>query len=348
MTLQTFINLPPLLSEATAAVVADTNPREVNTHAKNLHGRYMQPERREKSPLLRSNKDMLAYLSLRFPATYAQITSALLQVQERIPNWQPKTMLDLGCGPATGIHAAKSVWPTIARATAIDQESYFLTLGKELMHGSKLNLEVNWIQQSVSRWSETADDETYDLVIVSSVINELSGDTKNKLLDVLTRMKVGVVILLEPGTQHGFEIIQSCAERVAQDRKLIAPFIDNTFIKSESYWIHFSQRFTRPEFQRRVRQAMREGDEKASDWEDSKYCYVAFGSVTVEHMPYAVTIGSIERYHGYLIVPLLTAKGIEKVKVMKRHKDQYRFGKNLAWGETITNPSELYFDKPSI
>ena len=348
MTVQTFINLPPLLSEATAAVVADTNPKDVHTHAKNLHGRYMAPERKEKSPLLRNAKDMLAYLSLRFPATYAQITSALLQVQERIPNWQPKTMLDLGCGPATGIHAAKSVWPTITRATAIDQESFFLTLGKELMHGAKLDIEVNWIQQSVSRWSETANDETYDLVIVSSVINELSGETKNKLLDVLTRMKVGVVILLEPGTQHGFEIIQSCAERVARDSTLIAPYINNTFIKSENYWIHFSQRFTRPEFQRKVRQAMREGDEKASDWEDSKYCHVAFGDVVAERMPYAVTIGSIERYHGYLIVPLLTAKGIEKVKVMKRHKEQYRFGKNLAWGETITNPSELNFDKPSV
>lgn len=345
--MQTFINLPPALSDATAAIVADTNPREIHTKAKQLHGRYMQPEKRERSPLVRSAKDMIAYLSLRFPATYAQITSALSQVQERIPDWQPKTMLDLGCGPGTGIHAAKTIWPGIARATAIDQEKYFLSLGKELMYESKLDIDVNWIQQSIALWTETADDETYDLVIVANVINELSGDSKNKLLDVLSRMKVGVVILLEPGTQNGFDMIQSSAEKIAQKKTLLAPYINSSFIKSEKYWIHFSQRFIRPEFQRRVRQSMRENDLAASDWEDSKYCYAAFGDVAATVRPYAVCIGSTELYHGYLMLPILTKDGVKKVKIMKRHKEQYRFGKNLKWGETIKNKTQLLHTQTS-
>jgi hypothetical protein len=207
------------------------------------------------------------------------------------------------------------------------------------MSGSKLDVDVNWIQQSISRWIEDAEDETYDLVIVANVVNELSGDTKKQLLQALTRMKVGVVIILEPGTQHGFEVIQSSAELIAKSKPLIAPYINNTFIKSEKYWIHFAQRFTRPEFQRRVRQAMRESDEMASDWEETKFSYVAFGDEPVSVQPYAVSIGEVERYHGYLQLPLLTALGVEKAKIMKRHKEQYRFGKSLAWGETIEDVS---------
>lgn len=346
--MQTFINLPPLLESATAKILADSSTLEVHTHARLLHERYMKPDRSDRSPHLRNAKDMIAYLGLRFPATYAQITSALLQIQERMPGWKPKNMLDLGCGPGTGIFAATTIWPSITQASAIDQEKYFISLGKELMYESKLYIDVSWSNESIARWIETPHTHPYDLIIVANVLNELSTDTKNKLLVALTLMNNGVVLFLEPGTQQGFEIIQSVTEKIANTKRLIAPYINNTFIKSQNYWIHFSQRFLRPEFQRRVRQSMRETPLPASNWEESKFSYVAFGDTLERSQPYAVCIGPAELYHGYLMLPLLTAYGIEKVKIMKRHKTQYRFGKNLTWGETIMNASDITYTPYSL
>lgn len=346
--MQTFINVPPLLESAIAKILADSNTLEMHTHAKLIHDRYMKPDRSNRSPLLRNAKDMIAYLSLRFPATYAQIASALLQIHERLPAWQPKRILDLGCGPGTGIFAATSLWPSITHATALDQEKYFISLGKELVFESKQICDISWSNESIAHWVDISNTDSYDLVIVANVVNELSTDTKNKLLDMLAHMKNGVVLLLEPGTQQGFEIIQSAAGKISPDQPLIAPYIQNTYIKSDSYWIHFPQRFKRPEFQRRVRQSMRDTSLPSSDWEETKFTYVAFGNTPTTLQPYALCIGSVELYHGYLMLPLLTAYGIEKVKIMKRHKTQYRFGKNLTWGETIMNASDITYTSYSL
>lgn len=331
----TFINLPPALEQAVTNVLGNSDSKNVIRHAKILHERYMAPERSAKTPLVRSGRDILAYLSLRFPATYAQIASALFQVKERLPGWTPKTMLDLGCGPGTGLFAAHAVWPGISTATAVDREDAFLAIGKLLTRDTGLPMDITWNEQSVSGWAASKDHQPYDLIIVANVINELPAPLIHEVLQALTTMKDSVVLILEPGTSHGFRMIQSAAEKVAKYKPLVAPYINNSLIQSQEYWIHFPQRFIRPEFQRTVRNTMRDSHLMASDWEEAKYSFVAFGEANSPVHPHAVCIGSAELHHGYLTVPLLTEHAIDTVKVMKRHKQQYRFAKNLAWGDTV-------------
>ena len=103
----------------------------LSMQAKELHERYMQGMN-PLQPNIQKPTDCIAYLGLRFPATFAQIVSSLSQIQERVPGWQPKSVLDLGCGPGTGIWAAKSVWPSVKTATGVDQEQLFLTLAEEI------------------------------------------------------------------------------------------------------------------------------------------------------------------------------------------------------------------------
>lgn len=338
--MQTFTNLPTPLSHAVSKTLSDVNTRVVLAHAQSLHDRYMTPSPDHKSPILRGPNDMLAYLSLRFPATYAQIYAALSQIKERIPDWQPKSVLDLGAGPATGIFAAYGVWPTITSSTAVDQEQYFLSLGSHLFHDSKTPVNVNWQKKRIDQWIQESPG-SYDLIIVANVLNELPTGLKHEFLEKLSHIKNAVIVLLEPGTRHGYEIIQSATKKIIPTAPLIAPYIENNFIESQKYWILFSQRFIRPEFLRLVRQSMRDSDLMASDWEETKYSYVAFGDISVTHQPYAVCIGPVERYHGYLQLPALTKNGVEKIKVMKRHKELYSFAKNIKWGETIADPKQL-------
>lgn len=279
--------------------------------------------------------DVLAYVSLRFPATYAQIYSALSQIQERIPDWRPKTVLDVGCGPGTGIFAAKAMWPSITSAYGIEQQKFFLTLAEEISFGSKLSVDVTWDNRTIKQWLESNDPKTYDLIIISNVLNELTDKVQTQLLQAVSLKNSGVVLLLEPGTPRGHQIIQTAAKDFAAREHIIAPYINNTFVQSDRYRIHFPQRFQRPEFQRRIRQSMRESELMASDWEETKFCYVAYGTVASSKQLWAQSIGLVRKYRGYLMIPLLTATGVVDTKVVKRHKSNYTYAKDIRWGEII-------------
>lgn len=343
--MQTFINLPLPIEDSVAAILSRSTPHELATDAKHLHERYMARDTQKRETFIQSPSDMLAYLSLRFPATYAQIYSALTQIQERLPQWRPKTVLDLGCGPGTGIWAAKTLWPDITTAIGIDTEKYFLSLGEEIRYGAKLSMNLTWINKNILNWIETSKTEVYDLIIVANVLNELSEIVIERLLSQLSLSSSGVILMLEPGTSVGYQIIQSVAEQLSQKEQIIAPYVNNTFRRSDDYWVHFPQRFTRPEFQRRVRQSMRESTLMASDWEETKFSYIAWGNLPVTKKFWGQCIGKPEVQKGFLMLPLLTEEGVIKAKIFKRYKQSYRFAKNLHWGEMIEQSVLIYPEK---
>ena len=332
--MQTFIDLPPAIATAAEHILSRGDIRALQQNSRKLHERYMDEAKGEFRSYIHGPADALAYLGLRFPATYAQIYSALFQVHERAPDWKPMSVLDLGCGPGTGIWAATAIWPTIQTAVGLDQDKNLLSLAEEIRHG--VGNKVTWITSTIAHWIHTL--EAYDLIIVANVLNELPKGIKDDLFDALKKNCRGIVLMLEPGTPRGFGIIQSAAEKVSP---LIAPYIQNTFIKSDEYWIHFPQRFTRPEFQRRIRQSMRQSNLMASDWEETKFSYVAWGTVPVTKTFWGQAVGNVQKYRGYLTLPVLTAEGIKTARVMKRHKAAYAAAKRIRWGELIEQPMEL-------
>lgn len=338
--MQTFLNLPESISTAVAGILARSSTRELAAHAAQLHERYMTRAKENGKAFVQSPSDILAYLALRAPATYAQIASALLQIQTRVPNWKPKTVLDLGCGPGTGVWAAKTIWPELSDFTGIDQEQYFLSLAQEILHSSHLDIACQWKKMSLNDWIETNESSSYDLIIVANVLNELSQVMIERLLYQLAQRSSGIVIILEPGTSIGYQIIQTTAETLAKSQQLVAPYIDS-FQKSDEYWIHFPQKFIRPEYQRMIRQSMRESSLMASDWEETKFSYVAFGNVQREIPLWAQCVGPSTKYHGYLTIPLLTKEGVIHQKVMKRYKAAYTTAKNTKWGEILHQPMLL-------
>lgn len=309
----------------------------LSAQAKELHERYMQGLN-PIEPHIQKPTDCIAYLALRFPATYAQIASALLQISERVPEWRPQSVLELGCGPGTGILAAKSVWPGLASATGLDQEQLFLSLAEEILYGSQMALDATWVKSTVLKWAQSEVKTTYDLIIVGNVLNELPQEERDILIQKISSRSGGIVVFIEPGTNVGNTLIAEVARMVSGVQHLIAPYIDNTLVESGDFWIHFSQRFQRPEFQRRIRQAMRESPLMASDWEDAKYCYVAWGNVPGQKTIWGQCVGHVEKQKGFLTIPVLTKEGVIHPRVLKRNKADYNYAKNIRWGELLVSP----------
>ncbi len=313
--------------------------RALRQHAEQLHARYMHREAGDRQAFVKSPDDVLAYLCLRFPATYAQIYGALAQIKERNPDWKPARMLDVGCGPGTAIWVAKELWPSINDAVGVDQVQHFLSVADEFATVYRETLEPTWVKASFLNWvNDDQDTNRYDLVVVASVINELPGMLKEQVLTHIAKKCSGLLLIIEPGTKDGVTLIERFAKTDAIKLPLFAPYIDQTFVSDEKTWIHFSQRFQRPDFMRLIRQSMRDSSLMASDWEEATYAYVARGSVPTTVSPWGVTIGKVEKYKGYLIVPVLTAEGIVRARVLKRHKDIYHAAKELRWGELLKEP----------
>jgi ribosomal protein RSM22 (predicted rRNA methylase) len=108
-------------------------------------------------------------------------------------------------------------------------------------------------------------------------------------------------------------------------------------VEDTDYYLHFPQRFIRPDFQRRIRQQMRTRTEMASDWEESKYSYVAISKFPAENSYWARTVGEPEIQKGFLEIPVITAESITKIKIMKRDKEAFTFARHLRWGQLIAN-----------
>jgi hypothetical protein len=49
----------------------------------------------------------------------------------------------------------------------------------------------------------------------------------------------------------------------------------------------------------------------------------------------------VVKQKGYLEMTILTTEGVMPIRVMKRHKKEYTFAKNLQWGEIIRNEEDL-------
>jgi ribosomal protein RSM22 (predicted rRNA methylase) len=331
----TFANLPQPITEAISAILQQQETPQWVHRAADLHARYTI-DKTDNKKFVHDYTDALAYLGLRVPATYAQVIGALGFVKELIPSWRPTSLLDIGSGPGIATWAAISLWPGLDEITCLDENNDFISLGKQIIKDSELTRDINWKNRDL-RLGIEEDENSYDLIIIANVLNELTPKAQENLIGQAFNLCKGILIIIEPGTPRGSQIVSSVAQKLHNVGILLAPYVANTFVEDKDYYLHFPQRFIRPDFQRRIRQQMRVSSEMASDWEESKYSYVAISKFPAEKNNWARTVGQTEIHKGFLEIPVITEDAITKIKVMKRNKEAFTFAKHLRWGELIAH-----------
>lgn len=339
--MQTFVNLPENISHAISQILTQQQNADWIKKALELHERYMVGKKEINDSFIQDFSDALAYLALRTPATYAQIHSALLSILELVPSWKPKTLLDIGSGPGTGVWAASSLFSGLESATCIEQDKNFISLGKQILSNSKFQVPISWRQQDIRYGIEGT--SYYDVIIIANVLNELSVSEGEKLIGHALNACKGILLILEPGTPFGGSIVNSAAKKLHHAGVLLAPYIKNSFVQNDSYYLHFPQRFIRPEFQKRIRQRARDDSLASSNWEEAKYSYVAISKFPSEVSLFGRCVGQAKLQKGFLEIPILTKEEIINQKVLKRYKKQYTYAKNLKWGELLMHKEDIVY-----
>ncbi len=321
-------NLETAIGEALSALP----PSQWISAARSLSEQY----RAERGPVPRAmaqgHAAALGYAAMILPAAYAQLSGAMSEVAERVPDWTPASMLDIGSGPGTALWAAVDRWPSLQSLTAWEREPAFIALGRQLARASDnpAIVQARWAQVTLGG-AFPRQEGRYDLVVLGHVLNELSGSVQREVVSFAWAHCDGVLLIVEPGTSAAFPNVRDAREQLLElGAKTLAPCAHDAPCPLADDWCHFPQKLHRPVYQRRAK-------EGSAGWEESKFSYAAMARFAPDeaiwgrliHQPHASKIG--------VQLTVSSREGIVKPRVSKRNRELYKRLGDLRWGDALAD-----------
>jgi ribosomal protein RSM22 (predicted rRNA methylase) len=322
------MELPPPLRHAVERMLQGTALADLAAAAAALSQRY-RDERRGGAPYVASDRDALAYLAVRLPATYAAIRASLAAVAAARPDFAPKTALDIGAGPGTAMWAAADCWPDLADALLIEASPIFSACGKALAAQARLP-RVTWHIGDVT--TDAGDAAPRDLVTLAYVLNELAPELRSSVLQRLWRATADTLVIVEPGTPAGWQrIIAARRQLIADGALVVAPCPHARACPLEPPdWCHFAQRLARSRLHRQA---------KAADvpWEDEKFSYVAVSRAPALTAA-ARIIGRPRKASGLVTLKLCRPDGSAgEQPISRRAGALFKRARRSNWGDGLTD-----------
>jgi ribosomal protein RSM22 (predicted rRNA methylase) len=260
------MELPPLLRRAVDRALSGAALTDLAAAAADLSQRYRE-ERRDGKTHVASDRDALAYLAVRLPATYAAVRATFAAVAEARPDFAPKSALDVGAGPGTALWAAAECWPELADVLLVEASPVFRAFGE------RLAAEIGQPRMTWRTSDITVDEiggDPRDLVILAYVLNELEPDDRHRLVERLWPLTADTLVMVEPGTPAGWQrILAARRQLIASGGHVVAPCPHAKECPLQPPdWCHFARRVARSRLHRQA---------KGADvpWEDEKFSYVA-------------------------------------------------------------------------
>ncbi|HXF28531.1 MAG TPA: small ribosomal subunit Rsm22 family protein [Chlamydiales bacterium] len=314
--------LPDHIQTNLEALLQGISTKELHHHSQKLSDLYRQGL--PTTPLLKGREAHLAYLITRLPATYAAVFEVLQRLLKVAPQFRPKTILDVGAGPGTGIMAASEIYGPLA-ATLIERDEQFIQLGKKLLQDTS-----NWINQS---FTDLPLDKKYDVVMMSYSLGEASQEVVSTVVDRLFQITQGAFIVVEPGTPRGYETIMKVRSRLIKTgAHLLAPC---PHVKPcpipPGDWCHFSTRLPRTRLHRFVKGV-------SLGYEDEKFSYI-IASPTMQNTAIADrVIRAPEKRSNHISMTLCTHEGdFEKKTIFRSEKELFVQAKRADWGDQFSS-----------
>jgi len=260
------MELPPLLRQAMDRALEGVALADLATAAAALSRRYRE-EHHDGRLLITSRRDALAYVAVRLPATYAAVRASFDAIAEARADFAPRTMLDIGAGPATALWAAADCWPALADALLVEASPVLRTCGEELAAEAELP-HMTWHIANVA--SDALDSAPRDLVTLAYVLNELAPSARRLALERLWRLTADTLVIVEPGTPAGWQrILAARRQLIESSAHVIAPCPHaHECPLQPPDWCHFARRVARSRLHRQAKSA-------DVPWEDEKFTYVA-------------------------------------------------------------------------
>jgi ribosomal protein RSM22 (predicted rRNA methylase) len=316
------ISLPPELADAIAQHLEGVSRRELAARAEVFSKTYRGGGT---SRGIVDDLDVLAYLVVRLPATYAAVTAAFEAVRETLPDFAPASILDVGAGPGAASWAARQLWPSLRTITMLDHNPGFLGIARALWSGPGANIVAGDLAD-VERQPQA------DLVIASYVLAELPEDRAPQIASALWNISSSTLVIVEPGTPAGFARIRAAREVLIGEGALVAaPCTHGKPCPMLSPdWCHFSQRLPRSRDHMQAKDA-------SVPFEDERFSYIAVTRKPLPATNRARIIKQPEETKAGIGFPLCDDRGLHTANVNRRDKAIYNLLRKAKWGDVIVS-----------
>lgn len=319
------MQLPEPLRNAIETLLEGTSTQALAKDYQSISERYRR-EVAATSLQIATLTEAMAYAAVRLPATYGSVASVCAQVQLSLPDFKPQNLLDLGAGPGTASLAAFYCWQdALLEATLIEPNAHLRTVSEKL-------LETVSIQAThyASSLAQAKFDRSHDLVMASYVLNEIPTIDLKAEITRLWNATEGVLVLIEPGTPLGFDIVLQARNALLElGANLATPCPHHMAcpLAGSDRWCHFSARIERSALHRRIK------DQATLGYEDEKFSYV----VATRFKPVQHRARLLGHPHGTKIIDLELCQmnGTAEVKRLSKRDPDYKKARKMKWGNSL-------------
>lgn len=320
------MELPAALRAGVDQILDGVEFTQLKQAADILSRRY-RAELRDGAFHLDAHRAIEAYLATRLPATYAAIRTSFEAVAIARPEFQPRSLLDVGAGPGSALWAAADCWSVLDSATLIEASDAARQAGARLLAAAPLRAE--WIAADVVKG--LLDIAPADLVSLGYVLDELAPEQRPRLIARLWELTRGTLIIVEPGTPAGWRrILAARAQLIEANAHIVAPCAHAQACPIiEPDWCHFSRRVARA----RIHRLTKQGD---APWEDEKYIFIAASRAAASERS-ARVLAPPRRATGRTELKLCLQSGaVEERLVTRRDGDAFKAARRVDWGDAIS------------
>ena len=318
------MKIPDLLEIAIEEEMQGIKITELKGIAQELSNRYMN-EKRSGQTLLSKEKEALAYLGIRMPATFCAVMTALKHTLNVAKSCDIKTVLDIGAGTGSAVWAINEQIDT-EKIICLEREDAMRKVGQSLMKKNDNLSKVEWIDADITKAENI---KGADLIISSYMINELKPEERTKVIQKLLNLESKIILIIEPGTPEGFKNIREIQKTAIKNGAyIIAPCTHQQECElPENDWCHATVRVERS----KVQKILKSGD---LPYEDEKFSYIAiskenFGTAESRILRHPI----IET--GKITLKICTNGNIQQKVITKKEKELFKQAKKKKCGDSI-------------
>jgi ribosomal protein RSM22 (predicted rRNA methylase) len=289
--------------------------QQKNTH-KTVSNRY-----RSKAPkALTSREEAILYLAARLPATYAALQKVFGVLKELFPLETLQSLLDLGAGAGASRWLVDESLPSIKKLTLLERNSHMYAIGQKLKHP------LGAFMQADYQTAETL--PPHDATLMSYTLSEIPESQRLSTLSKVWAVTGKLLILIEPGTPDGFQVIKDArAHLIKHGAFILAPCgHEGACPVLAPDWCHFSTRLNRSKTHQRVKAG-------TLSFEDEKFSYLIASKEKPDQPTFPRIIRPPLQRKGHLSLDLCTKGGIKRETLTQSKDPLYKVHKKLEWGD---------------
>ena len=280
-----------------------------------------------------STADRLAYIGARLPATFHATRSVLKNFSRCGLDSRVTSFLELGAGPAPGLWAAYEQFPSLLKATHVEQDHEMAELGRQLLRSTVIaqRIQSAWNGQPVP---VSSDFGKHDVTLLAYLVGELDDDVRCQVLTSAWNSTRVALVVIEPGTPAGARrVLQARTWLVSQGGHVAAPCPHSVACPlPDEDWCHFSVRLNRSSLHRQLK-----GGTLA--YEDEKYSYVVITRNAVARCQSRV-LRHPQFTPRRVTLQLCSGDGLRTQQVTRGEGADYRRARKVRWGDAWETPAK--------